>query len=692
MDNTTILLLDEYLEKAGRIDRLYELEALNMEYAPLITMGEDSADLKLVNDLFDVVSQLVRYKEKAQKKAEGNVILTDSEVDENRKVMMLLDGNMFSYHFQPIVRADDGSIYGYEALMRSGVIQGISPFHILKYAEMADRINEVEMYTFLNVLGLTAKYADILGDKKIFINSMPKVRLPDDKRAEIDNLLKKYHKRIVVEMTENSQYDDAELTEIKEKFGGMGIPVAIDDFGTGYSNITNLLWYTPKFVKIDRSLLCGIENDRNKRHFVRETVDFCRENGILALAEGVETSEELRTVILLGVDLIQGYYTARPSAALINAIPYELRSEIKLHQRERQEGKRTKIYNADKDERISLERLSGDGYTAVRIGRGYQDGSVTLVGKAGLDTDIHIITVEDHCGTVVLDNVSLSNVVGRPCIDVGENNHLTLVLNGRNKLDNSGIRVPSSASLTMAGTGSLDITLGNSDYYGIGNDMKSEHGKLNFKQDGTVTITANSHTGVCIGSGLGGSINIGRGRYVLNAAGSMNVCIGTIFGSTQIELMGCDFEGKASGAFSTVIGSVEGDADIHMIYSSVKCGSDGQYAAGVGSISGKYVHIHGESMSFNAEMSADSLTIFGVKRGHSEIKLEKSSLKIKGDGNKALAFGGSSQGSVLDLADIDLQIELAAAMSECYDIPKDNIRKKGGKYRVYINGNKDDAL
>ena len=144
-------------------------------------------------------------------------------------------------------------------------------------------------------------------------------------------------------MTEQAELGDMALYDIKEMYSHMNIRIAVDDYGTGYSNVHNILRYMPNYVKIDRSLLSGIEKDRKKRHFVREIIEFCHDNSIMSLAEGVETTEELRTVIRLGVDLVQGYYTARPSAEIMDVIPYDIRREIKQYRREREEGKDEKL-------------------------------------------------------------------------------------------------------------------------------------------------------------------------------------------------------------------------------------------------------------------------------------------------------------------------------------------------------------
>ena len=116
---------------------------------------------------------------------------------------------------------------------------------------------------------------------------------------------------------------------MKKAYARLNIKTAVDDYGAGYSNVSNLLRYTPDYVKIDRALISRIEESPQKQHFVRDIIEFSHDNGILALAEGVETEEELKTAILLGVDLIQGYYTARPEKELIQTIDPRISESIK---------------------------------------------------------------------------------------------------------------------------------------------------------------------------------------------------------------------------------------------------------------------------------------------------------------------------------------------------------------------------
>lgn len=257
--------------------------------------------------------------------------LSAEEIKEAKLVGNILDNNLFSYHFQPIVRATDGSIYAYEALMRTNVEPKVSPLQVIKYAEYLGRLYDVEKATFFNVMKCIEDNKPLFDGKKVFINSIPGKQLEGEDAKRMTCALSKFSSSVVVELTEQTEADDAALERMKENFRSMGVETAVDDYGTGYSNIINLLRYAPDYVKIDRMLLSGIQDNLQKQHFVKSIIGFAHENNFKALAEGVETARELETVIALGVDLIQGFYTARPNPEVVQAILTEVEEEIKQY-------------------------------------------------------------------------------------------------------------------------------------------------------------------------------------------------------------------------------------------------------------------------------------------------------------------------------------------------------------------------
>ena len=677
------IIIAEFLEKVLTLHSVKELEELEKE---LPTAEEKTAeDVRLMNAAFAAAYELVSVKEKKAAEEKSRLVeLSESERNEIALVQRLLDHNMFTYHFQPIVRADNGEIFSYEALMRAEGMPGITPFHILRYAELFHRLGEVEQYTFMNVIRFIHEHPGLFSERKVFINSMPNVTIDPEALPEVVRQLEQHADRIVVEMIESSEFDDDRLGMVKAKFHDMGIPIAIDDFGTGYSNISNLMRYSPDYVKLDRSLISSIHNSPSKRHLVREIVDFCHSNSIKVLAEGVETSEELRTVILMGIDLIQGYYTAKPSPEVLKALPYEIRAEIKAHYLERADGHRMRVYQSNSGDLISLEKLKNEGYSKLLIGADRSEGSITVKGNPQLYTGIHIEIAENFKGTVTLDNAHLANQVERPCIDIGDNCDVALMLIGENRLANSGIKVPKTSKLTLTGAGSLFIKLGNADFYGIGSDRNNNHGELIFEQDGTVEIIAESHTGVCIGSGMGGKIDIRRGRFVLKAMGALSVGMGSLTGDTDISVIGCSLDAVATGAYSTAVGSSDGNLDLRIMYSSIKCHSESQLSVGIGTLNGTDAVISAESASIQITGSGDAVTALGSLSRNSDISISRSSLKVNCEGSRALLFGSYMGGTKISLTDVDFSAELATEMRVCAVAEKEDVHVSGGKCRLLL--------
>ncbi len=249
--------------------------------------------------------------------------------DYYRLFELLIERNLFIYHFQPIINAKTGEVCAYEALMRTYGEINMNPGEILQTATDYQRLDDVEKATFSNILYYANDHEEAFEGKKIFINTIPGHFL---KREDYELISKNYShilKNCVIEITEQGEITDEELYQIRD-FGGKnsGCQLAIDDYGAGTSNIVNLLRYKPNVIKIDRFLITEIQNDVNKQMFVKNVIEFAHMNGIKSLAEGVETKEELNAVISYGVDLIQGFYTARPAPEPLQKLPDDIFNDI----------------------------------------------------------------------------------------------------------------------------------------------------------------------------------------------------------------------------------------------------------------------------------------------------------------------------------------------------------------------------
>lgn len=682
MNGMKLKLLHGLLSEVACVQDENELNKITSEYADKLNCENDELTAALLNDIKHIGEKLVMLQSHSANVDKSMIIHTEQEHAELTEAMKVIDENLFDYHFQPIVSTADGEIYSYEALMRPKSTLCPSPYHIIKYAEITNRLNDIEKATFLNVLDMVGSETEMFYSHPVFINSIPSTRLDEADFERVKVLMEKYSERIVVEMTEQSEMGDDEFGIIKEMYNSMNVRTAIDDYGTGYSNVQNLLRYMPEYVKIDRSLISDILNNRKKRYFVREIIDFCHDNGILALAEGVETSEELQTVIHLGADLIQGYYTSRPSAIPVEKIPYEVRQEIKRYRQEREDGRKLRIYNAVKSERVLLDRLEKDDYRCILVGKD-GGGVVTAAGSSGLDTKIHIDVVNDFKGSIILDNAVLSNEKNRPCINIGENCEVELVLAGNNHLKNGGIKVPESSKLTVKGDGGMSIFINGSGFYAIGNDGESKHGELVFEQG--IVIDNHAASGVGIGSGLGGKINIRNGQFSINMAGYMGVGIGALNADTDLELFACDVTIELASELGVAIGTFEGNCRVSVHHCALKLYLSGTDTVGIGVLKfGNCDAVICEASSkFN--IISNRCSAIASLNGATSFKLERASMHIVARGDNALAIGGYSKDTEISLINSDSSVNLVTKSDYLSFVDKDKTVIEGGRLKVVIN-------
>lgn len=228
----------------------------------------------------------------------------------------LINEELVTYHFQPIIDAKDGSVFAYEALMRVDLPTLHSPADVLRLAREENCLHEVERITFFRASSAyqTLENAGkIVPSALLFVNSIASQYLTPDELSEYSARYASILPRIVIEITEEEVLDPKAL-RIKQTIRGSSGAFALDDYGSGYSNERSLLELSPNYIKIDLSIIRDIDTDANKRQIVSNTVSYAHQRGMKVVAEGLETADEVRTVLSLGVDLLQGFFLAMPQA------------------------------------------------------------------------------------------------------------------------------------------------------------------------------------------------------------------------------------------------------------------------------------------------------------------------------------------------------------------------------------------
>ena len=221
-----------------------------------------------------------------------------------------LDSLWMAYH--PILRAPDGQVYGYEALLRSKEASLPHPGAVL---DAAERLN------MLDILGRTIRersagpMQNAPEGTVLFVN-LHTTDLLDPTLMSPDTPLSKIAKNVVLEITERASLDQvkdvrARVAALRE----MGFRIAVDDLGAGYAGLTSFALLEPEIVKLDMTLVRDVHLSSTKQKLVRSMTQLAHDMGMMVVGEGVETVEERDSLIHLGCDLLQGFLFAKPNVA-----------------------------------------------------------------------------------------------------------------------------------------------------------------------------------------------------------------------------------------------------------------------------------------------------------------------------------------------------------------------------------------
>lgn len=327
--------LDLALEKLHLAFSRYTLlfpDGASMEIQTSIGVSrypEDSTDIQELRKYADFAMYQVKrgHKNDMQTFDVGAYNRDIYDAQQRKEFHQMLAEGAVTYHFQPLFSSADGTPKAYEALMRVQMSALRSPATVMKLARETDRLYEVEHLTFSKACNSYQRLRfqnRVDHNAKLFINSIANVHLTDEDFQEIMDANSNLLPQLVVEITEEEELNPEVLETKRRQLGGVGA-FALDDYGSGYSNSNTLLVLAPDYIKVDLTIIRDIDKDPDKQQLVVDIVQYAHDRGRQVVAEGIETPEELRCVIDLGVDLLQGYYLAKPAV-----IPPAIAPEAKL--------------------------------------------------------------------------------------------------------------------------------------------------------------------------------------------------------------------------------------------------------------------------------------------------------------------------------------------------------------------------
>lgn len=212
--------------------------------------------------------------------------------------------------FQPICNLGTGEVVGAEALTRFVSAPVRSPDQWFVEADSIGRGPELE---FLALETAMQAATDLPDHIYVAVNLSPSACL-DPRLSDIVTNSGLDATRIVVELTERSAVADyARLAAALAPLRSAGVRIAIDDVGAGFSSMRHILRLSPEVIKLDRTIVAGIDSDPNQRALCVAMVSFASQIGASLVAEGIQTNAELTAVAEMGVNTGQGYLLGRPS-------------------------------------------------------------------------------------------------------------------------------------------------------------------------------------------------------------------------------------------------------------------------------------------------------------------------------------------------------------------------------------------
>lgn len=222
------------------------------------------------------------------------------------EIQGIIEERAFAPVFQPIVDMRTGLTIGYEALTRFS--DGAAPDRRFGDAAAIGLGGELELATLEAAIDAARK--GVARSRFVHLNVSPELVVRGTDLAEV---IRDVPHRLVLEITEHAVVRD--YAAFRRGIARLGRPVrlAVDDAGAGFASLRHILELDPAFVKLDISLIRGIDRDPAKQALVAGMRHFARTTQCRLIAEGVETEAEAHTLTELDIRLVQGYLFGRPA-------------------------------------------------------------------------------------------------------------------------------------------------------------------------------------------------------------------------------------------------------------------------------------------------------------------------------------------------------------------------------------------
>lgn len=329
-----VFLLDGVGDVAGAVNVVTRIQTVLKQPFPLNQRElflNASIGLILSSDQYTHPEEMLRDADTAlyQAKSRGRgsyAVFDDSmhsliltQLDLEADLRRAIEQQEFVLYYQPLIDTSSGTIHGFEALIRwQHPQQGlISPMSFIPLAEKTGLIIPIGEWALRTACGQLKQWHDLgLSHLKVAVN-FSAVQLRRRGNEEIVSRALQESglsgSSLVVEVTESATMNDvSHSTQLFDRLHEMGVRIAIDDFGTGYSSLEYLSRFSIESLKVDRSFVRDIPENRKNLTITRSIIALAHNLGLSVTAEGVETPTQYRLLHEYGCERMQGYLFSKP--------------------------------------------------------------------------------------------------------------------------------------------------------------------------------------------------------------------------------------------------------------------------------------------------------------------------------------------------------------------------------------------
>ena len=234
------------------------------------------------------------------------------------EIQFALDDDEFSLFCQPKINLESGKLYGGEALIRwnSKKYGFVNTQYFIDILEGSSSLVPVTSWVLNVALRQCLRYQERLPEFSIAVNLSPSLLTNHSIVEIVSNAVSIWSVKphtLILEVTEGAMMMNPKKSlEILNEFHKLGFGVSIDDFGTGYSSLAYLKNLPADEIKIDKSFVMNMANDKKDESIVKAAVDLAHTLGLKIVAEGVEDEKTLDILTDMGCNYAQGYYMAKP--------------------------------------------------------------------------------------------------------------------------------------------------------------------------------------------------------------------------------------------------------------------------------------------------------------------------------------------------------------------------------------------